>query len=206
MSKALIFIIILLLIVVPKTDLFDVPGFRQAIRIDDLLTILLLLFCALDNRMRNISLLGHKAGIYFICYLLFSTLIHGLIYGFSIINFVFTIRYLQYFIVGGILYKFASLYPRHAFYIMLCFLLACFLFIPFPGAYAVGRFNAFTRGPWEVGSMIVFFLISILVTRKNNGYIVLSSAIILSLAKARIQLLGFFYYIFTKMGIVYRVV
>lgn len=161
----------------PKIDLFVLPGFKQNLRLEDVVVVICFMFSAKSLKF-NRKILGYLAVVFWA-----STFGAFFVKG-VLISFVFWFRLMEYVIVSLVLLE---LFKRKSNRKIALILFLGFVAVSLVFHNANTRFHGFYTGPWEISSSALL-LLPILSKGKTSTVITL---LIILLGKARIQILAF---------------
>lgn len=179
----------------PKITLIPVPGYEQGIRLEDVLFAGLFgirSYITLSRR-GHLEVLGGKYGSTLIVFMFASVVSSILIYESSFSALLFSIRWLEYLLMGAILFQVALLHRSKLLKLFKCYIVLNAFFAPF-SLLSDERYTGLSAGPWEVSTVALLLFISLKPFLKSKRELVLYALCVLIIivsAQARIQLLAY---------------
>jgi len=194
----------------PKINLIPVAGYEQGIRLEDILFAVLFGILSFSTllRRRQFEILGGKQGFALIVFMFSSVLSSVLIYQSPFSSLLFSVRWLEYLLMGSILFKVALMHRGKVlklfkYYI---FLNACIAPL---SVLSDARYAGLSAGPWEVSTVTILCFISLkpfFKSQKELFFYALCVFLVILSAQARIQLLAYLvllvFYKETRYGLV----
>lgn len=179
----------------PKINLIAVPGYEQGIRLEDILfaVVFVILIFATPSRFGNFEILGGKHGITLAIFMLASVLSAIIFQKSNFSNILFSIRWLEYLLMGPILVRVAMVHYRKVLGLFKCYIVLNAFVAPL-SILSGERYEGLSAGPWEVSTVVILCLISVRPFLKSGRelyfYLICVLFIIVS-AQARIQFLAY---------------
>lgn len=179
----------------PKISIIAVPGYEQGIRLEDILFAVLFGILGFEtlSRRGQFEILGGKQGFALISFMFASVLCSVLIYQSSIYALLFSVRWLEYLLMGSILFQVALLHRRRVLKLFKYYIVLNACIAPF-SALSDERYAGLSAGPWEVSTVIILCFISvkpIFKSQKELYFYALCVLLVILSAQARIQLLAY---------------
>ena len=181
----------------PKINLISIDGFEQGVRTED---FLFLVSCF--NNLANLpqwriekTIVGGSASVVLLTFMLASTLIAVGDRGESMMIFLFSLRWFEYFLMGAVIINFCLRFPDQIVKISKLILVFNALF-SVESILSFERYSGLSAGPWEISSVLIFTYLGIKPfihkLYQRNFYAILVLTVILA-AQARIQLISFIF-------------
>lgn len=179
----------------PKITLFRIDTYEQGIRTEDIL-----FFVSCFNYLANLPqwridkiIAGGAASVLLVTFMMASTLIAVSDRGESMMIFLFSLRWFEYFLMGAVIIDYCSRCPDQIVKISK-------LMLVFNAVFSVGsifsseRYAGFSAGPWEISSVLIFTYLGIkpfINKLYQRNFYAIAVLTVLFAAQARIQLIAF---------------
>jgi len=185
-------------LIAPKITIFNLPGYTQGIRLEDIFFIFILIhWFFLNNRIKykiKFPIIGGTSGLILIAYILFFEIISIFYLKSPSSNLIFGMRWAEYLIMGSFIFHSAILYTKYyikliKFYIIFNLIFSIIFILKYGLNY---RYSGLTEGPWEICSVLTFLYMGLYKYIESKERVIFFCAVffVCIASQARIQLIS----------------